>query len=221
MAESPAGSVLVVGASRGIGAELVRQYLADGFRVHATVRDIAAPGELAGLDGQLVLHTLDVRDPDQTGLVAAELAGSALGIVIHNAGIGRPFPREQIMEVNAVAPIRMIESLLGAGAVADGGVIAIITSQMGSRRGRTGSLGDYGDSKARLNDEFRRRAPHWRRQGVLGVVVHPGWVRTDMGGPGASLGVEESVTGVRRLIAGLTEEQHGRFWNWDGFERPW
>jgi len=219
--ESRAGSVLVVGASRGIGAELVRQYLAGGTQVHATVRDTAAPGELVGLDGSLVLHALDVRDPDQTELVAAELAGSELGIVIHNAGIGRPFPREEIMEVNATAPIRMIEALLGVGAVRDGGVIAIMTSQMGSRRGKTGSLGDYGDSKAQLNDEFRQRAPEWRQQGVLAVVVHPGWVRTDMGGPEASLSVEESVTGVRDLIAGLTEEQHGRFWDWDGSERPW
>ncbi|NNC90986.1 MAG: SDR family NAD(P)-dependent oxidoreductase, partial [Acidimicrobiia bacterium] len=185
--ESSSNSVLVVGASRGIGAELVRQYLADGFRVHATVRDPAAPGELEGLAGPLVLHTLDVRDPDQTAAVAADLAGANLGIVIHNAGIGRPFPREEIMEVNAVAPIRMCEALLGAGAVRDGGVIAIMTSQMGSRRGRTGSLGNYGDSKALLNDEFRRRSTDWREQGILAIVVHPGWVRTEMGGPEASL----------------------------------
>jgi NAD(P)-dependent dehydrogenase (short-subunit alcohol dehydrogenase family) len=214
-------SVLVVGASRGIGAELVRQYLAAGFQVHATVRDPAAPGELEDLDGPLVLHTLDVRDADQTAMVAAELTGADLGIVIHNAGIGRPFPREEIMEVNAVAPIRMCEALLGAGAVRDGGVIAIMTSQMGSRRGRTETLGDYGDSKALLNDEFRQRSQAWQQHGVLAIVVHPGWVRTEMGGPEASLGVEESVAGVRRLIAGLTTEQHGRFWDWDGSERPW
>jgi len=210
--------VLVIGASRGIGSELVRQYLAEGRVVHATVRDLSNPGELAEVEGDLVLHRLEVRNHEDT----VELAQSVgdLAVIIHNAGINRA-PREEIMEVNAVAPIRVVEALLEAGTLRNEGVIAIMTSQMGARKGRSGSLGDYGDSKEALNLEFRERADAWRDRGALAIVVHPGWVRTDMGGSSAPLSVEESADGVRDLIANLTPEQHGRFWTWDGREHPW
>ena len=91
----------------------------------------------------------------------------------------------------------------------------------GARRGRQESLGDYGDSKAALNDEFRRLAPTWAGRGVVAIVLHPGWVRTDMGGSSATLSVEESAAGIRELVAGLSETHHGRFWTWDGREHPW
>lgn len=212
-------SVLIVGASRGIGAELVRRYLESGLRVHATVRDTKAPGELADLEGDLVLHQFDVRDVERTAELGRELAG--LDTVIHNAGIPSGVPLDVIMDVNAAAPIRVVEALLGADAIRPGGVVAIMTSQMGARRGSTDGLGDYGESKAALNDEFRRRADDWAQRGVMAIVVHPGWVRTEMGGASASLSVEESVTGVQQLIAELTPDQHGRFWTWDGREHPW
>jgi NAD(P)-dependent dehydrogenase (short-subunit alcohol dehydrogenase family) len=96
-----------------------------------------------------------------------------------------------------------------------------VSSQLGARRGNRGSLGDYGDSKAALNDELRLRAPGWAEQGLIAIVLHPGWVRTDMGGRAATLSVEESVTGIRNLVEGLTDAHHGRFWTWDGREHPW
>lgn len=216
-----AGPVLVVGASRGIGAELVRQYLAEGRRVHATVRDVASPGDLAAIDGDLILHQLDVRDRARAAELAAELADTRLALAIHNAGINRGYSAADLLEVNAAAPIHLVEELLTAGAVAPGGVVAIMTSQMGARQGGTGSLGDYGESKAALNDEFRRRAPAWGEYDVIAVVVHPGWVRTDMGGDSAPLSVAESVSGMRDLFAGLSDSDHGRFWTWDGREHPW
>ncbi len=213
--------ILVVGASRGIGAELARQYLAAGHQVHATVRDVAAPGELATADGDLVLHELDVRDRARASELAAELAGAELAVAIHNAGINRSESPAEMQEVNAAAPIRLVEALLEAGAIRRGGVVAIMTSQMGARQGRTERLGDYGESKAVLNDEFQRRAADWGRRNVIAVVVHPGWVRTDMGGDSAPLSVEESAAGMRTLFAGLTPTEHGRFWTWDGREHPW
>jgi len=217
----PARSALVIGASRGIGAELVRQYLAAGWEVHGTVRDTASPGELADLAGSLILHELDVREVAQIDRLAATLAGTGLDVVIHNAGIYHGHSPEELMEVNAAAPIRVAESLLAAGALRTEGILAIMTSQMGARRGGNRSLGGYGDSKAALNDSFRQRAAAWRDQGALAVVIHPGWVRTDMGGAGASISVSESVTGIRRLLDNLTPEQHGRFWTWEGREHPW
>lgn len=211
----------MVGASRGIGAELVRQYLAEGRRVHATVRDIAAPGDLTAIGGNLILHQLDVRDRTRAAELAIELSAARLAVAIHNAGINRGHSAAELQEVNAAAPIYLVKELLNAGAVAAGGVVAIMTSQMGARQGSTGSLGDYGESKAALNDEFRGRADDWGQRGVIAVVVHPGWVRTGMGGDSAPLGVGESVTGIRTLVAGLTQADHGRFWTWDGREHPW
>lgn len=215
------GRVLIIGASRGIGAELVRQYLTGDWQVHGTVRDLDNPGELADLAGNLTVHELDVRNATQIDRLAEALRSAGLDIVIHNAGIFRGHPRAEIIEVNAVAPIRTVTALFAADAFAPGCKLALITSQMGARRGSTKSLGDYGDSKAELNDAFRRLAPDWGLRGVIAVVVHPGWVRTDMGGPGASIGVEESAAGIRNLLAGLGPEHHGRFWTWEGREHPW
>lgn len=214
-------TVLIIGASRGIGAGLVRHYLGRGALVHATVRDTTRPGELAGLDGDLQIHELEVRNDEHVAALARALHGAALDVIVHNAGIYRGHGRNEIMEVNAIAPIRVVEALLEVGALKKDGTVAIMTSQLGARRGRTGSLGDYGDSKAELNDEFRRRADDWRRRGAVAIVIHPGWVQTDMGGSNASISVDESVTGIGDLLEGLTPAAHGRFWTWEGREHPW
>ena len=208
-------SVLIIGASRGIGLGLVDVHLEDGWEVHTTTRDGTAPRD----HPYLIPHQLDVRDERQLAALTSELA-PPVDRIIHNAGIMRA-PRTELMEVNARAPIRVVEALLEAGRLRDGGVVAIMTSQMGARRGRTGSLGDYGDSKAALNDEFRERADRWREEGAIAVVIHPGWVQTDMGGNGASLTVSESVTGIKQVVDDLTAGDHGKFLTWDGRIHPW
>jgi NAD(P)-dependent dehydrogenase (short-subunit alcohol dehydrogenase family) len=167
----------------------------------------------------LVTHRLDVRDSSQLDAMLASV-DEPFERVIHNAGIMRA-PRADIFEVNTEAPIRIVHALLDGGHINRGGVVAIMTSQMGSRSGRAGSLGDYGDSKAALNDEFRRRAPAWGEAGVVAVVLHPGWVQTDMGGAGASLTIEESVDGVTEVLDRLAPDQHGSFLDWRGRELPW
>jgi NAD(P)-dependent dehydrogenase (short-subunit alcohol dehydrogenase family) len=211
--------VLIIGASRGIGLELVRQYPSDGWEVHATTRTPDRGGRLGDLSGDLKVHPLDVRD----GAQIADLgrAVSDLDVVVHNAGVGRGTPRTEMMAINADAPINTIEALLAAGAISPGGKVVLVTSQMGARRGQEDNPGDYGDSKAALNNEFRQRAPTWASRGVIAIVLHPGWVRTDMGGDSAPLSVEASVAGIRQLVSGLTEARHGRFWTWDGREHPW
>ena len=207
--------VLVIGSSRGIGLGLVERHLADGWEVHATTRDGSPP---SGAE-PVTTHRFDVTDLDQLEALLDSLR-RPLDRIIHNAGIMRG-SRAEIMEVNAQAPIRVVQSLLDAGLLTDGGVVAIMTSQLGARRGRTGSLGDYGDSKAALNDEFRRRADSWREAGAMAVVIHPGWVRTDMGGASASISVEESADGITRVLDRLTPTRHGEFLTWDGRQHPW
>jgi NAD(P)-dependent dehydrogenase (short-subunit alcohol dehydrogenase family) len=219
MTEPRPQRALIIGASRGIGLELVRQYLEQGWEVHASTRTPDEPGVLGELKGNLTIHPLEVRDEAQLALLARTVG--AVDVLIHNAGVGRSTPRPEMMAINAEAPIRAVEALLETEALGSGSKIVLVTSQMGARRGKEGSLGDYGDSKAALNDEFRRRAPGWADRGLIAVVLHPGWVRTDMGGISATLSVEESVTGIRDLVEGLTNTHHGRFWTWDGREHPW
>lgn len=206
--------VLIVGASRGIGLGLVDVHLADGWRVHATTRDGTAPRA----DTSLVTHTFDVRDADQLTALVDQVG--ELDRIIHNAGVMR-VSRAEIMEVNAVAPIRTVTALLQGDRLRPGGTIALMTSQLGARRGRPGGLGDYGDSKAALNDEFRRLAPEWAAEGAIAVVIHPGWVQTAMGGGGAPLTVSESASGIKHVMDGLVPEDNGQFLTWDGRIHPW
>ena len=215
-------TVMVIGASRGIGLELARQYAADGWRVHATTRTPDRPGPLGRLAGDVVLHELDVRDGGQIGALTAAVASEGIDLLIHNAGVmDRRLGHDEVMAINAEAPIRVTDALLDAVRRGREKKIVLMTSQLGARYGSTRRLGTYGESKAALNDRFRELAPAWGAEGLVAIVMHPGWVRTDMGGRGATLSVEESVSGMRQLIAGLSAAQHGRFWTWDGREHPW
>jgi NAD(P)-dependent dehydrogenase (short-subunit alcohol dehydrogenase family) len=207
--------VLIIGASRGIGLGLVEVHLKAGWNIHATTRGGSPPVDHA----DVTTHRLDVRDRDQLETLISNL-DDPVDRIIHNAGILRA-SRSDLMEVNAEAPIRVVEALLDAGRLSHDGIVAIMTSQMGARRGRSGSLGDYGDSKALLNDDFRNRSPEWRDAGAIAVVIHPGWVRTDMGGRRASIGVSESAEGIIRVLDTLTAEDHSKFLTWDGRVHPW
>ena len=214
------GTVMVIGASRGIGLELARQYAA-GWRVHATTRTPKRPGALGQLTGDVVLHELDVRRVDQITALAAAVS-EGIDLLIHNAGVmDRRLSREEVMAINAAAPIRVTTALLDAVRRGREKKIVLMTSQLGARYGSTRRLGTYGESKAALNDRFRELAPAWGTEGLIAIVMHPGWVRTDMGGRSATLSVAESVTGMRQVIAGLTAAEHGRFWTWDGREHAW
>jgi NAD(P)-dependent dehydrogenase (short-subunit alcohol dehydrogenase family) len=176
-------TVMIIGASRGIGLEFARQYAAAGWRVHATTRTPAQRGALGNIEGEVVIHALDVRYVPQIKTLAQAML----------AAVTRSREKK----------------------------IVLLTSQLGARRGSTGSLGLYGDSKSVLNDAFRAHAPTWGRAGLLAIVMHPGWVRTDMGGAGAPLAVQESVHGMRQVVARVTSAEHGRFWTWEGREHPW
>ena len=216
-------TVAIIGASRGIGLELARQYANACWRVHASTRTPQTPGALATVDGDVTLHYLDVRDRDPAGALAEALADSALDVLIHNAGIkDAGHSRDEVMHVNATAPIIVAaETLLDALARSADARIVLMSSQMGARRGQRGSLGVYGDSKAALNDAFREHAPSWAARGVTAIVMHPGWVRTDMGGAGAPVSVHDSANGIRTVIDGLTAGDHGKFLTWLGAEHPW
>ena len=225
-------SVLITGASRGLGLEFTRQYAADGWRVFAACRDPAGAKDLAAVEGDVSAETLDVDDPSQVAALAKKLSGQPIDVLINNAGIYGPkdLTRDtidydawgQVFRTNAMSPLAV--SAAFAANVAQGGQKKIITlsSIMGSIA-ENDSSGDfiYRSSKAAVNAVMKSLAGDLKSEGITVTVVHPGWVLTDMGGPEAAIDATESVTGMRAVIAGLKESDSGRFFNNDGTEIPW
>ena len=225
-------SVLITGANRGLGLEFTRQYAADGWRVFAACRDPAGARDLAAVEGDVSAETLDVDDGPQVATLANKLSGHPIDVLINNAGIYGPkdVTRDtvvydawgQVFRTNAMSPLAV--SAAFAANVAQGGQKKIITlsSIMGSIA-ENDSSGDfiYRSSKAAVNAVMKSLAGDLKSEGITVVVLHPGWVRTDMGGPDASIEAPESVTGMRAVIAGLKESDSGRFLNYDGTEIPW
>jgi len=214
-------SVLITGANRGIGLELARQYAADGWSVVATARQ-SSP-ELDALDVRV--EPLDLSDADA---VAAFRIDEPLDLLIANAGTSHPMNTQgadnardwqTMMMVNAIAPYQLARRLLPK--MAHGGKMIAISSGMGSIGDNGGGWVPYRTSKAALNMAWTSLALEARPRGVASVLLSPGWVKTRMGGPGAEITPEQSVTDMRRLIEGLMIDQTGRFLRRDGSELPW
>ena len=220
-------TVAVIGASRGIGLELARQYAAAGCRVHATTRTPDDSGALGEIPGDVQLRRLDVVEDTHIVALASALAGDAIDILIHNAGInagrgaGDPETTAMSMRVNAEAPIATVAALLERVAASGEKKVAVMSSIQGSGKPRAGSPDLYGDSKGELNRRFREIEPAWRPRGITAVALHPGYVRTDMTGAHASISPEESVRGIREVMAGLTARDSGRFVDYRGRDISW
>ena len=214
-------SILVIGASRGIGLELVRQYTEAGRRVIATVRDDAGRERVRALGAEAL--TVDVAHPASISGLAWQLDGEKIGIAWYVAGvIRRPNaltpPTQQdfdaVMHTNVLGAMQAIPQV--APLVADaGGVFAFISSSM-SQIGSVSNSGSwlYRTSKAALN--MAVAAAQHDYPGATLVTIDPGWVQTDMGGDGAPLTVEDSVRGLRSTVAGLTPADKGRLLHHDG-----
>lgn len=225
-------TVMITGAGRGLGLEFVRQYLADGWRVIATCRDPGAAGELNGLAGDLQVHRMAVDMTRQIEETKAAVGDEPIDVLINNAGIFGPREARlgsldpaawrHVFEVNTIAPIKVAEAFLDNILAGDQKKIASVSSKMGSIAGiREGGQYIYRSSKAALNAAHMCMARQLEPDGVAAAVMHPGWVRTDMGGADADIDAVESVTGMRAVIERLSLAETGRFWNYDGSEIPW
>ncbi|MEX2643177.1 MAG: SDR family oxidoreductase [Acetobacterales bacterium] len=224
-------TVLVTGANRGLGLEFVRQYAADGWRAHACCRKPDDAAELKAVEGDVRIHALDVGDFESIQALAGELSGEALDVLLSNAGIYGPSQSlgdinyggwERVLRVNTLAPVFLTEAFLPHLEKGDGKRVALITSQMGSIADN-GSGGNYAyrSSKAALNAAGRSLAVDLAPRGIIVLLLHPGWVRTDMGGPNARIAPPESIAGMRKGIADATPGDAGRFWRYNGTEIPW
>lgn len=223
-------TVLIVGASRGIGREFLRQYAQEGWRVHATTRSGSLPDDVLPPWADVTGHMLDVRNAGQIEAMARALGDQPVDLYIHSAGIydrvGGPFsrspavPPDEVFAVNRDGPLEVGRAVFGNVRGAPSGRMGFLSSAEGIRgAGRT--LGVYGQSKAALNDAIRGLAPRWARQGVIGLALHPGWVRTDLGGPRGAVSVEESVTGLRSILENAALEHNGGFFDFRGNPLPW
>ena len=219
--------VLVVGASRGIGREFVRQYLADGAQVTATAR---RPEDVAALEAAgVAAFALDVTDAASASGLAWRVDGARFDIAIvvagvygpRHSGLDTPTGEEfdQVMHANVLGPMRVIPQL--AEALAPDARLAVLSSMMGSIGARTDTTGWlYRASKAALNSVLKDVSLRWKGRATC-VAIHPGWVRTDMGGAGAALTPERSVSDMRRTLAALVPAQTGSFLNHDGSPIAW
>ena len=220
-------TALIIGASRGIGHALVKQYLADGWRVIATARkaeDCAALGALGAEP-----HQLDVTNVEACAGIGWKLDGEELNVAILNAGVYGPrhdgFPLQTdfdtVMHTNVLAAMRLLP-IIAPMVCAARGKLAVLSSKMGSlseRGSASGSL--YRASKAALNSVLIDTALVFGKQGATCVAFHPGWVRTEMGGEGADISVEESAGGIRATLAALPASERAVYRNYDGSEIGW
>ncbi len=229
-------SILVTGANRGLGLEFARQYGADGWRVFACCRNPDDAEELRAIArdsaGRISLHALDVKDHRQVEKLAEELKNEPIDILLSNAGIYGPNKMflgkidfdlwRDVLAVNTLAPVKLAECFLDNVVRSQRRIIAAITSTMGSiALNGEGRHYLYRSSKAALNMAYKSLSIDLRPRGIIAVVLCPGWVRTDMGGPDASLSPEESIAGMKKVLAGLRLEDSGKFFNYTGAEVPW
>lgn len=214
-------ATLVTGATRGIGLGLAKAAAADGEAVIGTFRG-AAP-EVAGVEWQ----PLDVSDPAAPAALAARLAGRPVGLLVCNAGIYRDkgealeggFPAAMWAEtfaVNVTGVFLTVQALMPNLALAPAPRIAIIASQMGSSGRAKGGSYIYRASKAAAINLGRNLALDLAPRGIAVGIYHPGWVRTDMGGQDADIGLDEAVSGLRARFAALGPATTGCFETWDG-----
>ena len=229
-------SALITGANRGLGLEFARQYLAHGWQVYAACRNPASASELRRLaddsNNRLRILAMDVTDLASIQAAAAELDRQEIDLLINNAGIIGPRGQTignidyeawaEVFAVNTMGSMRVSEAFVEHVARSDRKLVVTLTSGMGSIGDNTsGGSVVYRRSKAAVNMAMRSLAVDLAPRGITCVVVNPGWVRTDMGGPGARLEPVDSVNALRRLIATLGPEQSGKFFNHTGREYPW
>ncbi len=222
-------TILVTGANRGLGLELAKQYQADQWRVLATCREPQAAHALRKLG--LEPLELDVTDGASTGALSEKLKGEPIDILFNNAGMFGPRGVEladlnrdvwsNVLSVNVVAPTLVAQAFVRNVATSQDKLLVFMSSALGSVAGSTGGEIVYRSSKAALNMVVATLAQDLKPQNIRTVAISPGWVRTDMGGPNASLSPEESVREMKDALAKLKTDESGVYLNYDGSPLAW
>jgi len=227
-------TLLITGANRGIGLALTRLYAQEGWQIHACCRHPEQADDLLRLAGDypgLSLHALDVAESDQIRTLARQLSGP-IDILCNNAGIYGPADTRfghtdeqawlECLRVNCIAPMKMAEAFVEQLASSQRKTLANLTSKMGSMADN-GSGGSYlyRSSKAALNAVMKSAALDLRPRGIKVALLHPGWVKTDMGGPNAEIRTAQSASQMRTILEQMRLEDSGTFYDIDGSLIPW
>lgn len=233
-------TVLVTGANRGLGLEFARQYLAEGWRVIALCRNPEQATDLRGLAGEdtLAIHEVDVSNFEAIDAVAERIRDVPIDLLINNAGLFGPKRTtdddlrqtfghmdydiwSDLLRVNTMAPLKMAEALADNVLAGDQKKIITITSTLGSIAEGDPGYYAYRTSKAAVNMAMATLARDLAPKGVTVLVLNPGWVATDMGGAGAALSPEQSITKLRKIIESAPVAPEGAFIDHDGRAVPW
>lgn len=228
-------TVLITGANRGIGLEHTRVFASRGIHVFATVRSLSDAAELnelaAANPGHITVLEYDAANPEAPGMLKAAVGEVPIDLLLANAGAmggkSQSFGSVdvadvmQLVLVNSLAPLKLAEAFADNVARSERKLIAFQSSQMGSIGDSSGGYYAYRVSKAALNMVAKGVSNDLKSRGVIVMTLHPGWVKTRMGGSNAPLSVEQSVTGQQRLFDRLTMSDSGHFFNYDGKELPW
>lgn len=229
-------TLLITGANRGLGLEFTRQYLNDGWKVIAGCRNPQDADALHQLythhSDHLLIYRLDVANFPQIEQLSRQLSGTPIDVLINNAGI---YPKDkeefgsidyaawdEAFKINSMAPLKMAEEFIEQLLLGRQKKIVNITSKMGSiDDNSSGHHYLYRSSKTALNMVTKSLALDLAPQGVTAIVMHPGWVQTDMGGDNAPTTVQQSIAGMRKVIEDISPADGGRFYAFDGQEIPW
>ncbi|HUW29303.1 MAG TPA: SDR family oxidoreductase [Sulfuriferula sp.] len=228
--------VLITGANRGLGLEWARQYAEAGWRVYASCRRPEEAEHLKALAGRhprVSAHRLDVTDSEQLRTLQLDLEEARIDVLLNNAGVyldkfmgdfgGIDYEVWlRTFAVNTLGAVRVSEAFIGQVARSEKKLVVAITSHMGSIAEIT-APGNYAyrSSKAALNAAMKGLSHALAQRGIGVLLLHPGWVKTRMGGPDATLTPEQSVRGMRTLVESFKPEMNGRFFRYNGIEIPW
>ena len=229
-------NVLITGASRGIGLEMVSYGIEQNWRIFACCRHPQQADRLLALaklaNGRVSVHIADMEELATIQAMAYELRNEAIDILVNNAGVygsdNNSFGNVDVaswintFQVNSIAPLKVAEALIEQVRMGEQKLIACMTSKMGSMADNGyGNSYIYRSSKAALNAVVKSMSIDLREDGVKCVALHPGWVKTDMGGPNAEITPRESVTRLFDIMLNLKQNDSGRFIDIDGSDIPW
>lgn len=226
-------TVLITGANRGIGLEMARQYAGAGDKVIACVRDPDSATELNKIakDGDVTLEKMELGDFDSITAMRKRIGDKPIDIIINNAGwVGGSKQGiddvdiaewHRTLDINTIGPLILAREFKSNLAASGNGKLMNVSSQLAASTWPMGGMLVYSTTKAALSKITQVLAIDWKDEPITVAVMHPGWVKTDMGGPHAELTPEESAEGIRKVIAGLTKADSGKFYKWNGDIHPW
>ncbi len=229
-------NILITGANRGIGLEMVRYAMQQGWRIFACCRNPNNAESLFNLaklaNGQISVHIADMQELATLQALSYELRNDPIDILINNAGMYGSDKNGfgsvdvaswlQAFQVNSIAPLKMIEALSGQLLMGERKLVVCMSSKMASMADNGyGSSYIYRSSKAALNAVVKSLSIDLKERGIISVAIHPGWVKTDMGGADAEITPQESVNQIFSHLLSLTLADSGRFIDIDGSDIPW